>query len=63
MVELVPRSDKSAPHALVGNIRLDFRACLAAVEEITPGEVRLARETAAALKISPGDPVRYFVKP
>lgn len=44
---------------LLTNARLDFRACLGAITEHGDGTVTLARDTAAALALAPGDPLSF----
>ncbi|MEE9211704.1 MAG: arginine N-succinyltransferase [Phycisphaeraceae bacterium] len=44
---------------IISNTLADFRACLGQVAADSPGRVRLANDTAAALGIKPGDTVRY----
>lgn len=47
------------PSLIVSNHQLDFRACLANVEEIGNHEARLNKETAYALGVKIGDKIRY----
>lgn len=48
------------PTHLVSNERLDFRACLAAIIHPDPLKVTISRDTASALEIGVGDPIRLF---
>jgi arginine N-succinyltransferase len=53
-VKLPPDSDRH----LASNTLLDYRCCFAHVKVVEPNGIILDRETAATLKVSPGDSVR-----
>lgn len=54
--------DGGTSRCLIGNTRVDFRACSAPVREVAAGKLRLDPETAAALEVEAGDSVRYVSK-
>ncbi len=56
IAEIVREID--GPRLLVSNCGLDFRACLAEVEEVGDGKIRIDQVTALRLELNVGDPIR-----
>lgn len=53
--------DISSDQFLLSNERIDYRACYGKIKKISDNQIILTKKVAAALKVEPGDSIRYVL--
>lgn len=61
-VSAVSERPAESPDCLISNGRRDFRACRAAVQVVEDGTVAISPQSAKALRIEIGQPIRYVME-